>query len=95
MVSDETWRNAGSFFSYPRGRTRCAILPLPHHRKRHAGNACLKCKVGGLEKAAPNSRILLCRRVFNNRHIENLFRDFASIKFFLSRDNVREVLVVR
>src|SRR3954468_4551842 len=35
------------------------------------------------------------QRVFNNRHIENLFRDFASIKFFLPRDNVREVLVVR
>src|SRR6266487_740739 len=27
------------------------------------------------------------QRVFNNRHIENLFRDFASIKFFLARDN--------
>src|SRR5262249_42498170 len=25
------------------------------------------------------------QRVFNNRHIENLFRDFASIKFFLAR----------
>jgi len=35
------------------------------------------------------------QRVFNNRHVENLFRDFASIKFFLARDNVREVLVVR
>jgi SAM-dependent methyltransferase len=35
------------------------------------------------------------QRVFNNRHIENLFRDFASIKFFLARDNIREVLVVR
>jgi SAM-dependent methyltransferase len=35
------------------------------------------------------------QRVFNNRHIENLFRDFTSIKFFLSRDNIREVLVVR
>lgn len=35
------------------------------------------------------------QRVFNNRHIENLFRDFSSIKFFLTRDNVREVLVVR
>jgi SAM-dependent methyltransferase len=35
------------------------------------------------------------QRVFNNRHIENLFRDFASIKFFLARDNVREVLTVR
>jgi len=35
------------------------------------------------------------QRVFNNRHIENLFRDFASIKFFLARDNLREVLAVR
>ena len=35
------------------------------------------------------------QRVFNNRHIENLFRDFNSIKFFLTRDNIREVLVVR
>jgi SAM-dependent methyltransferase len=35
------------------------------------------------------------QRVFNNRHIETLFRDFASIKFFLTRDNIREVMVVR
>src|ERR1700692_4172121 len=35
------------------------------------------------------------QRVFNNRHIENLFRDFSSINFFLSRDAIREVLVVR
>jgi hypothetical protein len=35
------------------------------------------------------------QRVFNNRHVENLFRDFSSIKFFLSRDAIREVLVVR
>jgi hypothetical protein len=35
------------------------------------------------------------QRVFNNRHIENLFRDFSSIKFFLARDSIREVLVVR
>ena len=35
------------------------------------------------------------QRVFNNRHIENLFHDFGSIKFFLGRDNIREVLVVR
>src|SRR5215469_2267339 len=33
---------------------------------------------------------LRLQRVFNNRHIENLFRDFASIKFFLARDNIRE-----
>jgi SAM-dependent methyltransferase len=46
-------------------------------------------------KGQASGRSLRLQRVFNNRHIENLFRDFASIKFFLSRDNVREVLVVR
>jgi len=35
------------------------------------------------------------QRVFNNRHVENLFRDYGSLKFYLARDNVREVLVVR
>jgi hypothetical protein len=35
------------------------------------------------------------QRIFNNRHIENLFKDFSSRKFFLGRDNIREVLMVR
>lgn len=35
------------------------------------------------------------QRVFNNRHIENLFHDYSSLKFFLGRDNIREVLIVR
>jgi SAM-dependent methyltransferase len=43
-------------------------------------------------QAGPRFRL---QRVFNNRHIENLFREFANIKFFLARDNVREVLVTR
>jgi SAM-dependent methyltransferase len=49
---------------------------------------------GGSGHAAMGSHFKL-QRVFNNRHIETLFRDFASIKFFLTRDNIREVLVVR
>jgi hypothetical protein len=32
---------------------------------------------------------------FSNRNIERLFEDFAAVKFFLSRDNIREVLVRR
>lgn len=44
---------------------------------------------------APHHGGFRLQRVFNNRHIENLFRDFSSIKFFLTRDNIREVLVVR
>ena len=35
------------------------------------------------------------RRPLNNRNIENLFRDFHALKFFLARDHLREVLVVR
>lgn len=38
---------------------------------------------------------LRLQRVFNNRHIENLFKGFSSLKFFLARDNVREVLAIR
>jgi SAM-dependent methyltransferase len=38
---------------------------------------------------------LRLQRVFNNRHVENLFKGFSSLKFFLARDNVREVLAVR
>jgi len=46
-------------------------------------------------KASASNPGFRLQRVFNNRHIENLFRDFGSIKFFLARDNVREVLVNR
>jgi SAM-dependent methyltransferase len=35
------------------------------------------------------------QRIFNNRHVENLFHDYSSVKFFLGRDNMREVLVIR
>lgn len=38
---------------------------------------------------------LRVQRIFNNRHVENLFHGFSSLKFFLARDNVREVLAVR
>ena len=43
-------------------------------------------------RQGPNFRL---QRVFNNRHIENLFRDYLSIKFFLGRDNIREVIAIR
>lgn len=35
------------------------------------------------------------QRVFQNRHVENLFRDYNSIKFFLGKQDIREVLLVR
>jgi hypothetical protein len=35
------------------------------------------------------------RRAINNRGIESLFREFGSLKFFLTKDSLREVVVVR
>lgn len=46
-----------------------------------------------LELLPRGERVL--RRPLNNRNIEVLFKEFHSLKFFLARDNLREVLVVR
>lgn len=35
------------------------------------------------------------RRYFNNRGIESLFRKYTSLKFYLTRDSLREVVIVR
>jgi SAM-dependent methyltransferase len=66
--------------------TRDAGPDAPYYRYNIAGKDSLDLQRG------PQFRL---QRVFNNRHIENLFRDYSNIKFFLARDNVREVLVVR
>ncbi len=58
----------------------------PHYRYHIAGAEDLDRQV--------SARFRL-QRVFQSRHIENLFAGFQSIKFFLARDAVREVLVVR
>jgi hypothetical protein len=34
-------------------------------------------------------------QIFNNRSLEKLFQDFHSVKFFLTRDRLREVIVRR
>jgi SAM-dependent methyltransferase len=76
--------------------TREAGPDAPYYRYHITGTDLLEMQAlnakGGRKH---NVRHFTLQRVFNNRHIENLFRDFGSIKFFLSRDNVREVLVVR
>ncbi|HUR37310.1 MAG TPA: methyltransferase domain-containing protein [Terriglobales bacterium] len=66
--------------------TKDAGPDAPYYRYHIAGKNSLSLQRG------PQFRL---QRVFNNRHIENLFKDFSNIKFFLARDNVREVLVVR
>ena len=71
--------------------TRDAGPDAPHYRYHMAGDDMLQLQTT-VRGGAPPLRL---QRVFNNRHIENLFREFASLKFFLARDNVREVIVVR
>lgn len=66
--------------------TRDAGPEAPYYRYHIANPETLELQRG------PQFRL---QRVFNNRHIENLFREFAALKFFLARDNVREVLVTR
>lgn len=66
--------------------TKDAGPDAPYYRYHISGVDTLRLQRG------PQFRL---QRVFNNRHIENLFHDYASLKFFLARDNVREVLVVR
>ena len=66
--------------------TKDAGAEVPFYRYNIASKDTLE-----MQPAAP----FKLQRVFNNRHVENLFRDFNSIKFFLGRDNIREVLVIR
>jgi hypothetical protein len=66
--------------------TKDAGPDAPYFRYHISGLDTLRLQRG------PQFRL---QRVFNNRHIENLFHDYASLKFFLARDNVREVLVLR
>jgi SAM-dependent methyltransferase len=66
--------------------TRDAGPEAPYNRYHIVGSDTLEVQRG------PSLRL---QRVFTNRHIEKLFPEFASIKFFLSRDNIREVLVIR
>lgn len=70
--------------------------PDSHYSRYHfAGEDALDQQPVMVKNGSGSPSLIKLQRVFNNRHIENLFRDFASLKFFLARDNIREVLVLR
>lgn len=77
------------------------LLAFFHTRDAGPDSPCYRFHITGTdmlemqEVRLPNNQSPRLQRVFNNRHIENLFRDFASTKFFLARDAIREVLLVR
>jgi SAM-dependent methyltransferase len=74
--------------------TRDAGPDALYYRYHIAGNDSLTLQPVTARDAG-RTPLFRLQRIFNNRHIENLFHDYASLKFFLARDNVREVLVVR
>jgi hypothetical protein len=59
---------------------------VPVYFYRIAGAGTLMLTLRGLRRPA---------QFFNNRAIEKLFRSFRSVKFFLTRDHLREVIVRR
>ena len=75
--------------------TKDAGPEAPYSRYHIAGEDALDLQPVMVRNASGGSSLVRLQRVFNNRHIENLFHDYASLKFFLARDNIREVLVVR
>jgi len=75
--------------------TKDAGPDAPYSRYHIVGDDALDLQPLMVRDGSGKASLVRLQRVFNNRHIENLFRDYASLKFFLARDNMREVLVVR
>jgi len=76
--------------------TKDAGPDAPYYRYHIGGQSGLSLQA--MWKPGPaKTRVPLFRlqRIFQNRHVENLFRDYGSLKFFLARDNVREIIVLR
>ncbi len=63
---------------------RAEAVPASYYRIADSGTLLLVSR--GLRKPA---------QVFNNRAVEKLFHDYQNVKFFLSRDSLREVIVRR
>ncbi|MBV8205767.1 MAG: SAM-dependent methyltransferase [Acidobacteria bacterium] len=77
--------------------TKDAGPAAPYYRYHIIGPEMLDLQAVWKPGSNPRNRgpMFRLQRIFQNRHVENLFRDYASLKFFLARDNVREIIVVR
>ena len=65
---------------------RSASRPIPTYSYRISDHRTILLVSRGKRKPA---------QFFNNRSLEKLFQDFESVKFFLTRDHLREVIVRR
>jgi hypothetical protein len=75
--------------------TKDAGPDAPYSRYHIVGEDSLDLQPLMVKNGTGGASLVKLQRVFNNRHIENLFHDYASLKFFLARDAMREVLVLR
>ncbi len=73
------------------------LLAIFHSAERKNSAPCLSFRIQdpktlqvGRQGERPASH-----QLFNNRSLEKLFQKFESVKFFLTRDNLREVIVRR
>ena len=72
------------------------LLTLFHTQGRGATVPVYRYRILGLDTLSlePKSTRVL-PNTFNNRSLERLFADYSSVKFFLTRDSLREVIVSR
>ncbi len=74
----------------------CYLLTFFHAEEKNASVPAYSYRIassGELMLAPVGQRRPV--QIFNNRAIEKLFQDFQSVKFFLARDQLREVIVLR
>lgn len=80
----EVVRPGGALLTFFHTQGRGESVPV--HRYRIADFDTLVLQPS-CERTLPNT--------FNNRSLERLFADFEAVKFFLTRDNLREVIISR
>ena len=80
----EILRPGGVLLAFFHTQARGETVPLHRYSIQGVDELALAPRK---ERAMPNT--------FNNRSLERLFQDFDSVKFFLTRDNLREVIVTR
>ena len=73
-----------------------AVLLFFHTAEPGAVLSVSRTQIAGADtlQLFPRGQFTL-KRPLNNRNIERLFRQFHALKFFLTHDNLREVLAVR
>ena len=72
------------------------ILAIFHAQERSSAVATCSYRIGDAKTLLISPRgMRQPAQFFNNRAVENLFQGFEAVKFFLTRDHLREVIVKR